>query len=80
MSKKARITFNISAIALLIAIGAQSYTNYQIDQTLKQFPYHFRDQFTLQVDETNSDFSPAILLSALNIKITVKKPNSFIPN
>ena len=56
MSKKARITFNISAIALLIAIGAQSYTNYQIDQTLKQFPYHFRDQFTLQVDETNSDF------------------------
>lgn len=56
MSKKARITFNISAIALLVAIGAQSYTNYQIDQTLKQFPYHFRDQFTLQVDEKNSDF------------------------
>lgn len=56
MNKKAKITLNLSAIALALAIGAQFYTNYKIDRTLQQFPYHFKEHFTIQVDEKNSDF------------------------
>ncbi len=56
MKKKAKIALNLSAIALVLGTIAQFYTNYKIDQTLQQFPYHFREHFTIQVDEKNSDF------------------------
>lgn len=56
MSKKGKFLLNLSAIAVVVAIGAQFYTNYKIDQTLKQFPYHFNHQFSIQVEERNSDF------------------------
>lgn len=56
MSKKGKFLLNLSAVAVVVAIGAQFYTNYKIDQTLKQFPYHFNHQFSIQVEERNSDF------------------------
>lgn len=56
MKKKAKIVLNLSAIALVLGTIAQFYTNYKIDQTLQQFPYHFREHFTIEVEEKNSDF------------------------
>ncbi|MDO4626542.1 MAG: hypothetical protein Q4A81_04435 [Pasteurellaceae bacterium] len=56
MVSKRRKLFNLSAIALIVAVGAQFYTNYKIDRVLQQFPYHINNEFTLQVNEQNSDF------------------------
>lgn len=65
MNKKGKILLNLSTLAMVISIGAQFYTNYKIDQTLKQFPYHFNHQFTIQVEERNSDFFTRDLVFSL---------------
>lgn len=65
MSKKGKRLLNLSAVAIVVAIGAQFYTNYKIDQTLKDFPYHFNHQFTINVEERNSDFFTRDLVFSL---------------
>ncbi|PJG82096.1 hypothetical protein [Caviibacterium pharyngocola] len=56
MSKKTKITLTLSVIALALGVGAQFYTNYKIDQVLQNFPYHLRDQWTLNVTQTHKNF------------------------
>lgn len=56
MPKKTKITLTLSGIAVALAIGAQYYTNYKIDQVLQNFPYHLRDQITLNVTQNSSHF------------------------
>lgn len=56
MNKKTKITLTLSAIALALGIGAQFYTNHKIDQVLQNFPYHLRDQLTLNVTQNASHF------------------------
>lgn len=65
MSKKGKTLLNLSAVAIVVSIAAQFYTNYKIDQTLKQFPYNFNHQFTIQVEERNSDFFTRDLVFSL---------------
>ncbi|MDO4431084.1 MAG: hypothetical protein Q4B95_07325 [Lonepinella koalarum] len=65
MNKTGKILLNLSAVAIIASIGAQFYTNYKIDQTLKQFPYHFNHEFTIQVEERNSDFFTRDLVFSL---------------
>ncbi|QLB12956.1 hypothetical protein EV697_102368 [Bisgaardia hudsonensis] len=56
MNKKTKITLRLTAIAIALGIGAQFYTNYKIDQTLQHFPYHLRDQLTLNITQKNKNF------------------------
>ncbi|HBO39410.1 MAG TPA: hypothetical protein DD638_12195, partial [Pasteurellaceae bacterium] len=68
MNKKAKLTLNFSILSLVLGVGTQFYTNYKIDQTLKQFPYHFKDHFIIQVAETNSDFFTRDLIFGIKYK------------
>lgn len=56
MKKKTKIILNLSIVGLILAGSAQFYTNYKIEQTLQQFPYHFSDNITLYVTQQEKDF------------------------
>ncbi|MCK3658771.1 hypothetical protein A4G18_08620 [Pasteurellaceae bacterium Pebbles2] len=56
MNKKINVLLKFSALALAVGVGTQFYTNYQIDQSLAQFPYQLKDQFIINVSESNRDF------------------------
>lgn len=55
MNKKIKIALNLSITTLLLAISAQFYTNYKINQTLQQFPYYFSDKLTIYVEQTKQN-------------------------
>ncbi len=56
MSKKVKFLLRLSAVALVVGVATQFYTNYQIDQTISKFPYQLKDQFNITITEKNSDF------------------------
>ncbi|WP_439257683.1 hypothetical protein [Lonepinella sp. BR2271] len=56
MNKKIKFLLRFSTVALVVGIAAQFYTNYQIDQTISKFPYQLKDQFNINITESNSDF------------------------
>ncbi|MFY1027204.1 hypothetical protein ACE4RU_05605 [Actinobacillus seminis] len=66
MSKKTKITFTLSAIALALTVGAQFYTNYKIDRELQKFPYTLRDQLTLNVTQIKSNFFSRELMFSIS--------------
>ncbi|PJG84649.1 hypothetical protein [Conservatibacter flavescens] len=69
MNKKTKITLNLSIIATLLAVSAQFYTNYKINQTLQQFPYYFSDKFIIHVTQPkNTFFSRELVFSLENLQ------------
>ncbi|WP_131976057.1 hypothetical protein [Cricetibacter osteomyelitidis] len=56
---------NLSVITLVLATGAQFYTNHKIDQTLAQFPYHFTDDFAIYVEQVDKDLFTRDLVFSL---------------
>lgn len=65
MNKKLKSLLVFSAVSLAIGVAGQFYTNYKIDQTLSQFPYQLKNQFTIHVSEKNRDFITRDLIFTL---------------
>lgn len=65
MKKKSKIILNLVVVMLLLATGAQFYTNYKINQSLQQFPYYVGDKWVVYAEQTQQNFFSRQLVFSL---------------
>ncbi|OOF54691.1 hypothetical protein BKK56_08805 [Rodentibacter genomosp. 2] len=55
MTKKTKMTLSLSALIVVLSIGAQIYTNHKVDQVLQNFPYSLDNQAKLLISQTSKN-------------------------